>query len=55
MSLKEKIKMSVEDIDVVVIDAPVINEAELEKIYGNIEGILVVRVLLIGRCSPSNQ
>jgi hypothetical protein len=39
MSLKEKIKMSDEDIDAVVIVAPVRNEAKLEKVLENSEGI----------------
>jgi hypothetical protein len=36
---KEKLKMSGEDIDAAVIVAPVKNEAEIEKILGNSEGI----------------
>jgi hypothetical protein len=39
MTLKKKIKMSNEEIDVEVIDVIVKNEAELQKIRGNLEGI----------------
>jgi Holliday junction resolvase len=39
MSLKDKIKMPIEETDVVVIEAPVKNEAELQKVRENTERI----------------
>jgi hypothetical protein len=39
MSLKKKFRMRTKEIYVVLIVAPVKNEAELEKILGNTEGI----------------
>jgi hypothetical protein len=49
MSLKKKIKMKDGEIDVVVIVAPVRNEAELQKIWGNLEGISEFAEKLGGR------
>jgi hypothetical protein len=40
MSLKKKVKINAEEVDVVVIEAPVKSKAELLKIEGNLEGIL---------------
>jgi Holliday junction resolvase len=39
MSLKEKIKMGDEEIEVIVVEMPAKNEAELEKVRENTEGI----------------
>jgi predicted DNA-binding antitoxin AbrB/MazE fold protein len=39
MPLKKKVNFNGEEVDVVVIEAPVINEAELQKIRENSEGI----------------
>jgi hypothetical protein len=39
MSLKKKFKMRAEEIEVIVVEMPAKNEAELRKIFGNTEGI----------------
>jgi Holliday junction resolvase len=39
MSLKQKIKMHTEEIEVMVVEMPAKNEAELEKVRENTEGI----------------
>jgi Holliday junction resolvase len=49
MSLKDKLKIGNEEIDVVIIEAPVKNKAELEKIQGNLEGISEFAEKLGGR------
>jgi Holliday junction resolvase len=49
MSLKNKVKINVEEVDIVVIEAPVKNKAELQKIEGNIEGISEFAEKLGGR------
>jgi hypothetical protein len=38
MPLKRKVKFNGEEVDVVVIEAPVKNKAELQKIEGNLKG-----------------
>jgi hypothetical protein len=40
MSLKKKVKINGEEVDVVVIEALVKNKSELQKVEGNTEGIL---------------
>jgi hypothetical protein len=49
MSLKKKVKINGEEVDVVVIVAPVRNEVELQKIEGNLEGISEFAEMLGGR------
>jgi hypothetical protein len=39
MSLKKKVKINGKEVDVVVIEAPIKNKAELQKIEGNLEEI----------------
>jgi Holliday junction resolvase len=39
MPLKKKFKMRTEDIEVIVVEVPVKNEAELQKVRENTEGI----------------
>jgi hypothetical protein len=39
MSLKKKVKINGEEVDVVVIEAPVKNKAKLQKVRQNLEGI----------------
>jgi hypothetical protein len=49
MPLKKKVKINGEEIDVVVIEAPVKNKAELQKIEGNLKGISEFAEMLGGR------
>jgi Holliday junction resolvase len=49
MSLKEKVKINGEEVDVVIIEAPVKNKEELQKIEGNLEGISEFAEKLGGR------
>jgi Holliday junction resolvase len=49
MSLRKKVEINGEDDDVVVIEAPVKNEAELQKIRGNLEGMSEFAKKLGGR------
>jgi Holliday junction resolvase len=49
MSLKKKFNMRPEETEVVVIEAPVKNKAELEKIQGNLEEISEFAEKLGGR------
>jgi Holliday junction resolvase len=49
MSLKKKVKINGEEVDVVVIEAPVKNKAELKKIKGNLKGISEFAEKLGGR------
>jgi Holliday junction resolvase len=49
MSCKKKVKINGEEVDVVVVEAPVKNKAELQKIEENLKGISEFAEKLGGR------